>query len=186
MFKTRLDHYHGIDLPSPAGEDVVDEYGVTVNEEGLQVLSVVGKKNIYLPIQEAAVGASVYDVLERYENTGDVSLLEKQKGLYADVTKSPRTLAELEQFRIDSRNAFYSLPADVRRMFGDNYHVFMADPQQAQAILDSLDPSRVRAAQKAREEADRKAAAAQAAEGGAAAAASSQGVTISRTGVEEK
>lgn len=182
MFKTRLDHHHGIDLPSPAGEDVVDEYGVVIDEDGLQVLAVVGKKNIYLPIQEAAVGASVYDVLERYENTGDVSLLEKQKGLYADVTKSPRTLAELEQFRIDSRNAFYSLPTDVRRMFGDNYHVFMANPQQAQAILDSLDPARVRAAQKAREEADRKAAAAAAAESGKTTSAGAEGVTISGGG----
>lgn len=182
MFKNRLDHSCGLELPSPAGEEVVDEYGVVVDEEGIQVLAVVGKKNIYLPIQEAAVGVAVYDVLERYENTGDVTLLEQQKGLYTDVTKSPRTLAELEQFRIDSRNAFYSLPPDVRRMFGDNYHVFMANPQQAQEVLDSLDPARVRAAQKAREEADRKAAAAAAAGRGEAASEGPKGIEISGGG----
>lgn len=184
MFRSLTNHLTAIDLPSPAGEDVVDEYGIIINEEGQEELGVIGKRNIYIAIQEAAAGTSVYEVIERYALTGDLEPLHKQKGIYADVTGSPRTLAELEQFRIDSRNAFYSLPADVRHMFGDNYHIFMSDPDKAQSVLDSLDPARVRAAQKAQERASQQASGEAATQSTEASGSRPKGVTVGAGGVE--
>lgn len=182
IFRTRIEHLTAVDLPSPHGSEVVDEYGLKVNAEGLKELEVVGQTNIYKKIQEAAFGTSVYEVIEAYARSGDISVLEKQKGVYADVTGTPRTLAELEQFRIDSRNAFYSLPVDVRRMFGDNYYVFMSDPEKAQAVLDACDPDVKKARRMAEAQKSQQAATGGTAESDSASGSGVEGVVISTGG----
>lgn len=113
---------------APVGSHLVDVYERRVQDDGSVELCVSGQKNIYLEIQEGVSGLTPYEILDRYARCPDENLLKQQEKTYADFTACPRSLAELEQFRIDSRDAFYNLPLDVRERFGNNFQVFMQNP----------------------------------------------------------
>lgn len=124
--------------PAPAGEIMRAEYERRIDSKGLKRLVKVSEYNYYEHKQSFAQDCSIYTLLDRYRETGDTSYIDQQKGRYIDVTTCPRSLAELEQFRIDSERAFYNLPLDVRKLFHNNPQLFIADPARAQNILDQL------------------------------------------------
>ena len=124
--------------PAPAGAIMRAEYERRIDSKGLKRLVKVSEYNYYEHKQSFAQDCSIYTLLDRYRETGDTSYIDQQKGRYIDVTTCPRTLAELEQFRIDSERAFYNLPLDIRKLFHNNPQLFIADPARAQGILDQL------------------------------------------------
>lgn len=124
--------------PSPAGQVMRAEYERRIDDKGISRLVKVGEFNFYAHKQSFAADCQIYTLLDRYRQTGDTSYIDQQKGRYLDVTNTPRTLAELEQFRIDSERAFYDLPVDIRKLFHNNPNLFISDPARAQNILDHL------------------------------------------------
>lgn len=136
-------------VPSPAGDHFIPTYERRVCADGTLGLEKTGKKNIFLEIQEGRAGLTPYEVLDRYGRSPDPAILKQQEKMYADLTSAPRSLAELEQFRIDSRNAFNSLPAGVRKMFDNNFQVFMANPRMAEEVFYRFSEEGKKAAQQA-------------------------------------
>lgn len=122
-------------VPAPAGDHFIPTYERRVGADGTIGLEKTGKKNIFLEIQEGRAGLTPYEVLDRYGRSPDPAILKQQEKMYADLTSAPRSLAELEQFRIDSRNAFNSLPAGVRKIFDNNFQVFMAHSELAEKVF---------------------------------------------------
>ena len=137
MFRSRSDY------PPPAftphGSDVIPEYTRKKQDDGSFQLEEVGKIDIYARIQAASTGLDVYSLLDAYQRTGDPSIIQQQKGRYADIHGHDLTLAELEQFRIDSKTAFDALPARIRDIFGQSFENFIRNPDKASAVLDELD-----------------------------------------------
>lgn len=113
------------------GSHLIPTYERRVQADGTVELEQVGQKDIYLEIQSGVKGLTPYELLDRYSHIEDPSILKQQEKMYADFTAAPRSLAELEQFRIDARNAFNSLPVRVRELFGNNYQIFMQNPEKA-------------------------------------------------------
>lgn len=137
MFRSRSDY------PPPAftphGSDLIPEYTRKKQDDGSFQLEEVGQIDVYARIQAASSGLDVYSLLDAYQRTGDPSVLQQQKGRYADIHGVDLTLAQLEQFRIDSKTAFDSLPARIRDLFGQSFENFIRNPDKAAAVLDELD-----------------------------------------------
>lgn len=123
---------------APCGSTMKAEYERRLDDKGIPRLVKTGEYNFYAHKQSFLAECTVYTLLDRYRESGDDSYIDQQKGRYVDVTSTPRSLAELEQFRIDSERAFYNLPLDIRKLFGNNPQQFIADPGRAQSILDAL------------------------------------------------
>lgn len=140
-FATRCNHKTSADLPSPCGERIVTKYKRKVTDDGCLRLVEDGTEDIYTPIQAAADPGGIYAIIDAYVRTGDASVLEQQRGVYADVSSAPRTLAELEQLRIDSRERFFALPLDVRQLYHNNPEEFIANSGRALAALEAASKS---------------------------------------------
>lgn len=132
-FFTRVDRPPTV--PAPSGDHFIPTYERRVCDDGTLGLVKTGTKNIFLEIQEGRAGLTPYEVLDRYGRSPDPAILKQQEKMYADLTSAPRSLAELEQFRIDTRNAFNSLPAGVRKVFDNNFQVFMSNPKMAEEVF---------------------------------------------------
>lgn len=126
-------------IPSPAGSRFYPDYKRKLQEDGTFALEASGEIDLYAHIQAVAGGLDVYSLIDTYRRTGDESVISKQRGAYIDVTSHPSTLAELEQFRLDSRDAFFALPPAVRDLFGHSFENFIRDPEKAMAVLAELE-----------------------------------------------
>lgn len=148
-FRTRNDHSSAAEMPSPAGERLVTKYRRKIGEDGILHLVEDGTEDIYLAIQAATDPSGIYGIIDAYVRTGDVNVINTQRGVFADVSSSPRSLAELEQLRIDSRERFYSLPLDIRNIFHNNPEEFVANSQRALQAMEGIKkPGTPSAAQK--------------------------------------
>lgn len=121
------------------GSHLIPTYERRVQSDGTVELERVGEKDIYLEIQSGVKGLTPYEILDRFSHIEDPAILKQQEKMYADFTAAPRSLAELEQFRIDARNAFNSLPVRVRELFGNNYQVFMQNPEKAAQFFEGFE-----------------------------------------------
>lgn len=160
---------HPVTVPESPFVAIQPTYERRVQPDGTLELEQVGTKNLAHEIQAGAVGLTPYEVLDRYARCPDPSILKEMEKNYADFTACPRSLAELEQFRIDARNAFYSLPANVRQLFDNNFNVFMQNPTAFDEFLRGFTEQGKKEAQQA---------AAVAAEGGAPAATPGAGAAV--------
>lgn len=130
-YRTRDCHLTAIELPTPSGDRIVTKYRRKIGDDGILHLVEDGTEDIYLAVQAATDPSGIYGIIDAYVRTGDVSVINQQRGVYTDVSSSPRSLAELEQLRIDSRERFYTLPLDVRNLFHNNPEEFIANSQRA-------------------------------------------------------
>lgn len=146
-FHSAYDHPETI--PSPEGSPFVPTYERRVQADGTIELERVGEKNIQHEIDLACAGLTPYEVLDRYARCPDPEILHQMEKNYADFTAAPRSLAELEQFRIDSRNAFYALPYNVRQLYNNNFNVFMQDPAAFDEFVRGISDQGKKAAQQA-------------------------------------
>lgn len=135
-FRTRSD-YPPMTF-TPHGTDTIPDYARKKQDDGSFLLEEVGEIDIYARIQAASGGSDVYSLIDAYQRTGNPEIINQQRNRYGDITRVPATLAELEQFRIDSKTAFDSLPARIRDAFGQSYEAFIRNPDAATAFLESL------------------------------------------------
>ena len=146
-FHTAYDHPETI--PSPEGSPIVPTYERRVQPDGTIELECVGEKNLQHEIDLACSGLTPYEVLDRYARCPDPEILHQMEKNYADFTSAPRSLAELEQFRIDARNAFYALPHNVRQLYNNNFNVFMQNPAAFDEFVRGISDQGKKAAQQA-------------------------------------
>lgn len=112
---------------SPAGEKIVPTYSLVVDKDtGKQELKETGKTNIYDYIQESLESTLVYNIIERYNSTGDASILDKVSGFYGNVMNMPKNLAEAQQIMINANHLFNSLPVDERAKYNHSLSEFLS------------------------------------------------------------
>lgn len=112
--------------PSPTGNGYEPTFEYKVNTKGVKELVQTGKTCLYDKIQASAKQCEVYSILDRFENTGDVSLLKKAEGQFGDFSQFPKTLAERQQQLINAEAMFNQLPLKARKEFGNSFTQFLA------------------------------------------------------------
>ena len=97
-----------------------------VDRDGQKDLEVVGKTNFYEYIQSHKDSVDINVLLKRYQQ-GDVSVLDRVKGQYLDISEAPKSLAEMYSFVSNASEFFNKLPLDVRKSYDFNPASFIAD-----------------------------------------------------------
>lgn len=138
MFKNRV---YDAGEPSPSGSPIQRVIREKIGANGAVEIVYDGERDLYSEIQAAAGLTDPYDVLNYMVRNGAESvedILKHYKGEYLDVSAHPRSLVELEQLRLDGKNAFYRLPPELRSLFGNSYEVFTADPLKSCKIAEDF------------------------------------------------
>lgn len=117
--------YADNNLVSNSGSPFKTIYSPKVDEEGRIELVEAGVENFQEYIDSFRDSCDIQLIIKRVEQ-GDLTVLNKAVGFYGDVTKLPKTYAELLQLQIDSKKAFDSLPIEVKHKFDDDANVFFA------------------------------------------------------------
>lgn len=110
---------------SNPGSDIHILYKSKINPKGEIILTEYGKESISEKINAQKEFTDMEYIRSRIA-AGDMSVM-KDPGVYADVTKLPKTLAESLQIRIDAEHAFYQLPVDVRNKFNNNFNLWLME-----------------------------------------------------------
>ena len=78
-------------------------------------------------------------IMRKFEKTGILEHRNTFEGSYGDFTDTPQDYHEAIQQVMDAQDMFMSLPAKVRRQFGNDpaeYLDFVADPQNADRMVE--------------------------------------------------
>lgn len=109
---------------SPAGSRDADTFEIQIDKKGHKTLKWVGTHDIYQDIQSYKEECSIENIIARAA-AGDLNALNRTQGFYADITESPRDLAEAQRDIIKLSNTFDALPAEIRAKFDNSKEVFV-------------------------------------------------------------
>lgn len=127
------------------GSPVKVVYSPRYNDSGVLDLVVTGQENLYDYIQSHRESTDIHVLLERFVN-GEVDVLSRMQGFYADVTSMPKTYAEVLNAVITGEEAFARLPIDVKQKFDNSFAVWLSSmdkPDFASRMGFDMSPSEV-------------------------------------------
>lgn len=123
QFKTQYDSHARV-FHHP-GNPVKDVYLPKYDELGNLDLVVSGQEDLYGYIQSHYESTDIHVILDRFA-AGDVDVLSRTQGFYADMADMPKTYAEVLNSVIAGEHAFDQLPAEIKRQFSNSFAVWMA------------------------------------------------------------
>ena len=107
--------------PIPCGQRVRVEHALRYDEYGNKYLAEVGSYDQYTYIQSFAASCDINEIIRR---ATPEQMEAFSKGMYADTTVMPKTLADSYALLRDVEHLFDSLPADVRAGY-KSYNEFL-------------------------------------------------------------
>ena len=113
---------------SPSGSKLLAKYAFKVDEKsGYEYLAPTGEyENVYDRIQADYPSTDINILMQRFA-LGETDVINVKEGFYADVTKMPKTYAELFQMNEDAKAYFAELPTDLKEMFNNSYSEFFTE-----------------------------------------------------------
>ena len=113
---------------SESGSPYLDQYEFEFDEKKGEVNRTSLHKtdkpiNVYERIQADFESCDINAIMRRFA-LGDTSALDVRQGIYADVTKMPKTFAELFDRINDCQKLFDDLDPDVKQLFNNSYEEF--------------------------------------------------------------
>ncbi len=112
---------------SDVGSPYLDQYEYDFDEKGDVKRSTLHKTdkpvNVYDRIQADYESCDINAIMRRFA-LGDSSALDVKEGIYADVTKMPKTFAELFDRINACQQTFDSLDPEVKELFNNSYEEF--------------------------------------------------------------
>lgn len=113
---------------SESGSPYLDQYEFDFDEKKGEVNRTSLHKNdkpinVYERIQADFESCDINAIMRRFA-LGDTSALDVKTGVYADVTKMPKTMAELFDRINDCQKLFDELDPDVKQLFNNSYEEF--------------------------------------------------------------
>lgn len=109
---------------APAGSKMHKLYQIEIDKRGHKTLHEAGEKNLWEEIQSYKEECSIDNILARAA-AGDINAMNQRKGFYADITDSPKTLAEAQNNILKLKQGFEKLPADIREKFDNSKERFV-------------------------------------------------------------
>lgn len=113
-------------VPSCAGTRTKPKYSPHYDDDGVLVLDEVGIIDTYSDIQSYHDSVDMTTILRRYYN-GEVDVLDRIQGFYADVSDLPKSNIEFMNRVLDSQEFFATLPTEVKEVYGNDWQRFVAD-----------------------------------------------------------
>lgn len=134
-FQTEFDRNERV--PTCSGTGFCRVYQEALDKNGKSYLKPVGKTNVYEKIQSSLEETKTYNILEKFAQTGDASILQRRECIFGDFTNVPKTPLEYQEMIMKAAAAFESLDKDVRAAFNNDVGEFK------QSLLDGSFDSRV-------------------------------------------
>lgn len=101
-------------------------YGYDIDKESGQKLRVKnGESNAYQKTQEAIPETLVYNILDRIQRTGDLSLLGQAVEGVFDATPYPKDMLEAQCVRIKAEQIFATLPFEERQKYNNDVYKYI-------------------------------------------------------------
>ncbi len=107
------------------GEPVKEEFVGRYDDRGHLQLVPSGKTNLYEFIQSNADSVDINILMSKFKN-GDVDVLSRVQGVYADITDMPKTMADLLNKVKAGEDAFMSLDVETRGLFDHSLAQWLA------------------------------------------------------------
>lgn len=102
---------------SEPGSRFKTDYKLEIDEDGRENLVEIGKTDVYNDIQSYSLSCDIHYIIDKFQRTGDVSMLDKYPGVFGDFTNAPKSYAEMLQRMRDAEALFYNLKPEVRAEF---------------------------------------------------------------------
>lgn len=112
-------------LPSPEGSRYQTLYRSIVKPNGSIELVEDGVKDIQEEIDSWYEVTDMSYIIKQMQ-LGNMDVLNKEPGYYADITKMPKDMIEAMQMMIDAKTEFYKLDLDVRNQFNNDFMQWLA------------------------------------------------------------
>lgn len=112
-------HYY-----APEGSRMANDYEIKIDKKGHKVLTCVGQHDIYPEIQSYADECKIENIIARAA-AGDAQALNARQAFYADITDTPRDLAEAQNQILKLKNGFDKLPAEIKEKFDNSMEQFV-------------------------------------------------------------
>lgn len=110
---------------SPSGEKLEVQHGYYVDNDGVTCFGKVGEIDVTQRINASAKGSTLYEMIEKYQKTGDDSfLLTKAKSFNVDLTVMPTNLMELYNLKNTCAEDFKKFPVDYRALFNHDINKY--------------------------------------------------------------
>lgn len=106
------------------GSTEANDYKITIDKKGHKTLTQCGTHDIYEEIQSYAEECKIENILARAA-AGDPNILNQRQGFYADITNTPRDLAEAQNAILKLKQGFDELPPEVREKFDNSAEAFV-------------------------------------------------------------
>lgn len=114
----------GTHFYAPEGSRMANDYEMKIDKKGHKVLTCVGQHDIYPDIQSYADECKIETIIARAA-AGDVNALNARQAYYADVTDTPRDLAEAQNQILKLKNGFDTLPTEIKEKFDNSIEQFV-------------------------------------------------------------
>ena len=114
----------GTHFYAPEGSRMAKEYEIKIDKKGHKVLTYVGEHDIYPEIQSYAEECKIENIIARAA-AGDINALNARKTFYADVTDTPKDLADAQNQILKLKNGFDRLPAEIKEKFDNSTEQFV-------------------------------------------------------------
>lgn len=108
------------------GSREAEDYEVQIDKKGHKSLKLVGTHDIYEEIQSYADECNISLIIARAA-AGDPNALNQRQGFYADITETPKDLAEAQNSILKLKQGFYKLPVEIREKFNHSEEQFIAE-----------------------------------------------------------
>lgn len=124
-FRTILDKH--IITYTPAGKAIIEQHARKIDNDGNVEFYVCGKTNILEKIQAYEPETNIENILRACTETGDMSYLERTKGMYADISEFPANIFEAHQKIENAKETFKNLPLEIKEKYDHSFEKFIKD-----------------------------------------------------------
>lgn len=108
---------------SETGSTVKVKYSPRIDDRGVLVLVETGKEDLSAYINSFAEECDIHVIMKKFAN-GQTDVLSKVQGTYGDFTGAPTSLADMFNRVKAGEEVFNSLPAEVKKEFGNSFTEF--------------------------------------------------------------
>lgn len=118
-----------MDLPKIKGMEpgtgIENEYGYVMDHRNIVGLEKTGEINRYEMIQMHADECNISLILAKA--SVDPTVLQQRKGIYADITEMPKSLAEFKNLEIKIMNDWNKLDTKTKEQFDNSFDKYIAE-----------------------------------------------------------
>lgn len=100
---------------------VDSETGEILNKSSKPIIKQIGEQNVYEKIQSYKDDVDIYNILKRFSETGDSSLLNKRVGAFMDIADLPDNIHDFNKMLDDAAEKYKNLDDSIKEnIFNDD------------------------------------------------------------------